>query len=212
MNLVGLSNQALELAQHPPPVFPMNLVGLSEAELAGISDLFAQFHANYTPCFQTKTRSVAKSAGDYLQGQLFTKQRANLVQYCREVPESEYQAMQHFISDSPWHQDRLLTQLKQDVCGLLGDAVDGALILDESGIPKQGEMSVGVARQYCGTLGKVDNCQVGVYLAYTNLHDTTLVDFRLYLPASWIADSDAVPNAGCLKRSRFKPKPSWGWK
>lgn len=210
MNQVSLPSHGLELAQQTPPSFPMNLVWFSEADLAGISDVFVQFHANYTPFFQTKTRSVAKHACNYLHGQLFTKQRANLVQYCREVPESEYQSMQHFISDSPWDFDGLKTQLQQDVCGLLGDEVDGAWILDESGIPKQGEMSVGVARQYCGTLGKVDNCQVGVYLAYTTPCYTTLVDFRLYLPESWIEDSSRRIKCGVPYEIDFQTKAQLG--
>ena len=78
----------------------------------------------------------------------------NMIKFCREVPESEYQAMQHFIADSPWTDVKLIGHLREDVCQLLGDPIDGALILDESGIPKQGKMSVGVARQYCGRLGK----------------------------------------------------------
>ena len=116
---------------------------------------------------------MSKSAKDYVHGQLFTKQVQNLTQYCREVPDSDYEAMQHFISDSPWDDEQIIKQLQGDVCNLLGDANDGALILDESGIPKQGKMSVGsaegvrsfrriaprVERQYCGRLGKVDNCQ-----------------------------------------------------
>ena len=85
---------------------------------------------------------------------------------------------------------------------LLGAPTDGALIVDESGIEKQGQMSVGVQRQYCGRLGKVENCQVGVYLAYANSHHTSLVDYRLYLPESWASDKERRP-----RRLPFKPKP-----
>ena len=72
----------------------------------------------------------------------------------------------------------------------------GALILDESGCPKQGDKSVGVARQYCGRLGKVDNCQVGVFLAYAKAGQTTLIDKRLYLPQEWTDDPDRCRQAG----------------
>jgi SRSO17 transposase len=151
----------------------MNLVSLSDEDFNKIEAFFTQFHLQYTSFFLNRTQSVAKPAKDYLHGQLFTKQPMNLRKYCREVPESEYEAMQHFISDSPWDEKKLMTQLQKDVYHLIGDSNDGALILDESGVPKQGNLSVGVSRQYCGRLGKVDNCQVGVILAYANSSHTS---------------------------------------
>ncbi|MBC8457534.1 MAG: IS701 family transposase [Deltaproteobacteria bacterium] len=183
----------------------MNLVSLSEADLAEIETLFNNFHQEYACFFETQTRSVAKPACDYLHAQLFTKQRQNLTQYCREVPSSDYEAMQHFISDSPWDSQGPLKQLRKDAMTLLGDKTDGALIVDESGIEKQGKMSVGVQRQYCGRLGKVENCQVGVYLAYSNCNHTSLIDYRLYLPSSWASDKErrakcGVPDARCYRR------------
>jgi SRSO17 transposase len=84
------------------------------------------------------------------------------------------------------------------------------LILDESGIPKQGQMSVGVARQYCGRLGKVDNCQVGVYLGYANPHHTSLIDYRMYLPEAWIVDSDRRQKCGVPKDIVFQTKAQLG--
>ena len=182
----------------------MNLVYLSNDDIDEVLNLFTEFHQSYAPFFQNATKSVAKSAKDYVHGQLFTKQVQNLTQYCREVPDSDYEAMQHFISDSPWDDKQITKQLQRDVCNLLGDSNDGALILDESGIPKQGKMSVGVERQYCGRLGKVDNCQVGVYVAYANSDYTSLIDYRLYLPESWINDTErrakcAVPDDICFK-------------
>ena len=131
----------------------MDPIALSDKDLGEVYSLFSEFHEEYTPFFQVRTKNVAKAAQCYLQGQLFTRQQMNMVQFCREVPESEYSAMQHFI-------------------------------------PKQGKMSVGVSRQYCGCLGKVDNCQVVVYLAYANSHHTSLIDYRLYLPESWIEDKE----------------------
>ena len=78
------------------------------------------------------------------------------------------------------------------------------MVLDESGIEKQGKMSVGVARQYCGCLGKVENCQVGVYLAYANSHHTSLVDYRLYLPESWASDMVICGERPACKERRKK--------
>lgn len=188
----------------------MNLVALSDEDFDEVEVRFTQFHGDYTPFFQNHTKSVAKPAKDYLHGQLFTQQQMNMVQYCREVPDSEYEAMQHFISSSPWEDRELLKQLQSDVYHLLGDPSDGALILDESGIPKQGKMSVGVARQYCGRLGKVDNCQVGVYLGYSNPYHASLVDYRLYLPESWILDSDRRRKGGVPKEIEFQTKAQPG--
>lgn len=188
----------------------MDLVALSDTDFDEVEVRFTQFHYNYTPFFQNRTKSVAPPAKDYLHGQLFTQQQMNMVQYCREVPDSEYEAMQHFISSSPWEDRQLLKQLQKDVYQLLGDPIDGALILDESGIPKQGKMSVGVARQYCGRLGKVDNCQVGVYLGYSNPYHASLVDYRLYLPESWILDSDRRRKCGVPQEIEFQTKSQLG--
>jgi SRSO17 transposase len=186
----------------------MNVLSLKDFN--EVYAIFTGFHSSYATFFQNNTKSVAKSAQDYLHGQLFTKQQQNLWQYCREVPDSEYEAIQHFISSSPWDDVKLINQLQKDVCHLLGDANDSALILDESGIPKQGNLSVGVSRQYCGRLGKVENCQVGVYLAYANSHHTSLVDFRLYLPESWIADTERRKKCGVPYDVVFQTKAQLG--
>ena len=181
----------------------MNLVCLSEDDLNEVYTLFDDFHQSYASFFQNHTKSVAQSAGAYLQGQLFLKQEMNITQLVREVPDSDYEATQHFISDSPWDDKKIITKLKKDVLTLLGNPADGALIIDESGIQKQGKMSVGVERQYCGRLGKVENCQVGVYLAYANSKHTSLIDFRLYLPESWIADTERRLKCGGPIRFAF---------
>ncbi len=73
--------------------------------------------------------------------------------------------MHHFISNSPWQDEPIISEIQKKVNELIGDSNDGALILDETGVAKKGNESAGVARQYSGTLGKVDNCQVGVFLA-----------------------------------------------
>src|SRR4029434_1468549 len=78
----------------------------------------------------------------------------------------------------------------------LGDA-DGVVIFDESGFPKKGRESVGVARQYCGSLGKVENCQVGVFAGYASRHGYAFVDKRLFLPERWCAEAYAARRAKC---------------
>jgi len=95
----------------------MNLVRLSEEDLSEVYTLFDAFHESYSLFFLNHTKSVATSASNYLQGQLFTKQEMNLTQFVREVPESDYEAMQHFISDSPWNDNAIISKLKKDVLG-----------------------------------------------------------------------------------------------
>src|SRR6202035_2297191 len=80
---------------------------------------------------------------------------------------------------------------------------DGVLVFDPSAFPKQGTESVGVQRQWCGRLGKIENCQVGVYLGYVSRKDHALVDFRLYLPKEWTRDRKRMNKAGVPKGVRF---------
>lgn len=131
-------------------------------------------------------------------------------QLCKEVPNSRYDSMQHFISNSPWDEEGLRKKLQRDVFALIGDPVNGAILLDESGIPKQGKMSVGVQRQHCGRLGKIENCQVGVYLAYANEGHTTLIDHRLYLPKSWGFDFNRRRKCEIPDNITFKTKAELG--
>lgn len=103
--------------------------------------------------------------------------------------DQERKNLQNFIGQSRWDHEPLLAELSQQVGAELGDE-DAVLVLDPSGFPKKGTHSVGVERQWCGRLGKVDNCQIGVYLGYVSRVEHTLVDMRLYLPKSWINDRE----------------------
>lgn len=105
---------------------------------------------------------------------------------------SDNQALSHFLSNSPWPHINLLKSVRTKAIETIGP--NGVIILDESGIKKSGNNSVGVSRQYCGNLGKVENCQVGVFLAYFKGDKRTLIDFRLYLPENWLEDKER-----CLK-------------
>jgi SRSO17 transposase len=102
------------------------------------------------------------------------------------------QALSHFLSNSPWLYKNLSRSVRAKAIEIIG--TNGVIILDESGIKKSGDSSVGVSRQYCGNLGKVENCQVGVFLAYFKDNKRTLIDFRLYLPENWVEDKER-----CLK-------------
>src|SRR5271155_1540217 len=92
--------------------------------------------------------------------------------------------LQKFIGCSPWDHRPLVKELGHRVGAELGEA-DGVIVFDPSAHPKKGTESVGVQRQWCGRLGKVENCQVGVYMGYVSRIEQALVDARLYLPESW---------------------------
>src|SRR5215510_1717416 len=109
--------------------------------------------------------------------------------------------LQRFIGWAPWDEVPVRQELTRQVAAHLGQA-DGVLVFDPSGFPKSGTESVGVARQWCGRLGKVDNCQVAVYLGYVSRKGHTLVDTRLSLPKEWTKDQARLDQAGVPKASR----------
>jgi SRSO17 transposase len=106
---------------------------------------------------------------------------------------SDNQALSHFLSNSPWIYENLSRTVRTKAVETIG--TNGVIILDESGMKKSGDSSVGVSRQYCGNLGKVENCQVGVFLAYSKGNKRTLIDFRLYLPENWVEDIEHCSKA-----------------
>ncbi len=131
----------------------------------------------------------------YLHG-LAQADEATFAAMAAVVEDGCEQQFQHFISNSPWQHEPVVEQLARDADRLLGGKPDSALILDESSFVKQGERSVGVARQWCGRLGKVDNCQVAVFAVLTDGTRHTPVDMRLYLPKRWIDDRFRCDRAG----------------
>ena len=112
------------------------------------------------------------------------------------VPGCDDQALQHFLTNSPWDNQRVVGQVADDANALLGGRGNSCLILDESGMPKKGDKSVGVSRQWCGQLGKTDNCQIGVYSTLCHGEHAVPIGFRLYLPQSWVDDKQRCQEAG----------------
>lgn len=127
-----------------------------------------------------------------------------------KVPDSDYQAVQHFITHSPWEHEPVMAQVADDCNHLLGGSPDSALFIDESSIPKKGKKSVGVARQWCGRLGKVENCQTGVFAALNKEAYSTIIDTRLYLPKEWTDDRKRCRDAGVPDDVTFKSKSELG--
>jgi len=184
---------------------------LSVKNLKMAVDRLKQFHKRYVSCFHTRTRSIAGQSIQYLQGQLLERGRGNMTKYAKNVPDCNNQSLQHFISDSPWDERPVIDNIQIDVSRLIGDEINGSIHIDETCFPKQGRDSVGVKRQYCGRLGKVDNCQVGVFLGYTNGNYRTLIDERLYLPEDWAEDQKRREKCGVPEDVGFKTKAELGW-
>ena len=127
-----------------------------------MADAFAVFISRYGRFFRSKTRDSAAVAGRYLRG-LAQAGDCTFASMAAVVDESCAQQFQHFISNSPWDHTPVLAQIGQDADRLLGGKASSCLIIDESSFAKQGDRSVGVARQWSGRQGKVDNCQVAVF-------------------------------------------------
>ena len=113
--------------------------------------------------------------------------------------------LQKFIGCSPWDHQPLLGELAHQIGAELGEA-DGVIVFDPSAHPKKGNESVGVQRQWCGRLGKIENCQVGIYMGYVSRIEQALVDVRLYLPESWASDKKRRKKAGVPKEVRFQTR------
>jgi SRSO17 transposase len=122
------------------------------------------------------------------------------------IPETEYQSLHHFMSHSPWEHRPVMDQVALDADRLLGDSPDTSLVIDESSLPKKGKKSVGVARQWCGRHGKVDNCQTGVYASLVHGARATIIGCRLYLPKEWTDDRKRCKAAGVPDDIKFKSK------
>ncbi len=134
--------------------------------------------------------------------------RKNMERMAEVVPDSDEQSLQHFISNVDWDTAAVMTQVAEEANTLFGSSSDTALLIDESGFEKKGKHSVGVARQWNGRRGKVDNCQVGVFASLCRGRHSTLINSRLYLPEEWTKDKRRCRQANIPAENRsFKTKP-----
>jgi SRSO17 transposase len=117
----------------------------------------------------------------------------------------ERQGLQKFIGQAEWNHRPMVTELARQIAGELGED-DGVLVFDPSAFAKKGTESVGVQRQWCGRLGKIENCQVGIYLGYVSRCDHALVDFRLFLPQEWAQRKRRREKAGVPEEIRFQTR------
>ncbi len=174
--------------------------------------LFEEFADRFTPLLvdDQRTESRKERAKAYLRGLLLdaesTKTAESIALKVHGDP-SQVRMTQVFLGQSAWADEPLREELVGWVDQELGSEA-GTLIVDESGIPKCGDKSVGVARQYCGATGKIDNCQMAVYLAYASAAGHTLLDERLYLPQDeWATDAARRQEAGVPEDVVFRTKP-----
>src|SRR5919108_1466208 len=142
----------------------------------------------------------------YTTGLLTELPNKNCDTIAQAVPGTSAQRLQEFLTNMQWDEADLNRQRVQK---MIAEATlgDGVLVLDDTGFPKQGQASVGVARQYSGTLGKVDNCQIAVTCCYTDLQATWPVAVRLYLPKDWARDADRRCQARVPAEVAFQTKP-----
>lgn len=180
-----------------------------ELDRSDVTDLALElkgFHENFADCFQ---RSESRdNFYRYMTGQFSQLERKSIEPIAFAVEGAKVRAMQRFVSDAVWDDEKIMHKYRSLVYEDMGD-VDGAIIFDESGFVKKGNDSIGVARQYCGTIGKVDNCQVGVFAAYTSAHGYALVDKRLFVPEQWFSDDFRERREKCKLPAEiaFKTKP-----
>ena len=168
-----------------------------EHELAALKD-------RISPVF--RRRELKETAGAFLDGLLSGIDRKTGWLLAEQAGMERPYRMQSLLGRSRWSADAL----RDEVCGYVVEALgdtDGVLVVDETGFLKKGKHSVGLARQYSGTAGRIENCQVGVFLAYASRFGQALIDRRVYLPEAWAKDGDRRREAGIPDDIAFATKP-----
>jgi len=182
---------------------------LKSQDIANQESSLVNFCQRFCSFFQTRTRSVSSTALSYLKGLLIVDSEKNIAEMERQVKAANKQQLGHFISNSPWDEESMIEEIQRSVVDAINPEgkEDAALIIDESSMKKNGHQSVGVKRQYCGSLGKIENCQVGVFLAYASSTQTALIGRNLYLPKNWCEDVERCDDADIpLDKRTFKTK------
>ena len=179
-----------------------SVVGFEDVRSWG-SELDAIAHRIGARFARSETRDRVRS---YLAGLLGPVQRKNSWQVAEQIGDADPYGVQYLMGRSEWDPDAVRDDLRAYVVEALGD-VDAVLILDETGFLKKGAHSAGVARQYTGTAGRIENAQVGVFLAYAGRHGTAFLDRALYLPKEWTDDPERCERAGIPQGTAFATKP-----
>jgi SRSO17 transposase len=173
-------------------------VGRAEAEIEAVT-------ARLRPHF--RRGAGHRHAGEYVRGLLGPVERKNGWQLAEHVGHEHPRTIQRVLDRSAWDADAVRDDLREQVIAELGDD-EGVLVVDETGFLKKGTKSCGVARQYSGTAGRVENCQVGVFLGYASAKGRAGIDRALYLPREWADDAGRREEAGVPEAVAFRTKPA----
>ncbi|MBF0234381.1 MAG: IS701 family transposase [Desulfamplus sp.] len=175
-------------------------------DVKGFMDEYQGFHQVFEDCFY---RSESRfHFYQYMAGQFSELERKSIEPIALNIKNGNVRAMQRFVSDAEWNDEKIMNKYRNMVYDDLGDK-NGAIIFDETSFVKKGNDSVGVSKQYCGSIGKVENGQVGVFAAYASLKGYSLVDKRLFIPEKWFTDDYAPRRNKCKVPEDliFKSKP-----
>ncbi|MGB6895270.1 MAG: IS701 family transposase [Dehalococcoidia bacterium] len=188
----------------PPPF------ALSEKDVVELADELVAYQQHFAGLFFRKEQR--RWALKYLQGLLLPSEGKCIEKVALSVEDGKVRPMQRFIGEGAWEDGPILAKHRQLVAESLGDEA-GVLIVDGTEFPKKGKHSVGVARQWCGIRGKIDNCQAAVFVAYASERGRTLLDRRLYLPQEWFEPSARERWRGCAipEGTDFRTKPELAW-
>jgi len=168
------------------------------------ADEFDQLNQRLAPYF--KRIETKQHVQDYLQGLLSSVERKNGWQIAEQVGDANPYAIQHLLGRSVWDANLVRDELQRYVVEHLGHSA-AVVVIDETGFLKKGNQSVGVQRQYSGTAGRIENCQIGVFLSYATPQGYTFLDRELYLPKSWTDDPERCQQAGVPDTIQFATKP-----
>lgn len=178
-------------------------------DATGVRDwqvLFESLGVRISGCFCR--RDLCRRATAYLRGLLGSVQRKNSWQLAEHAGDATPYGFQRLLGRASWDANRLRDEVRRYVIDhLLVEGDDGVLIVDETGFLKKGDKSAGVQRQYSGTAGRIENCQVGVFLALVGSRGRALIDRELYLPKSWCEDEERFHGAGVPASVAFATKP-----
>jgi len=182
--------------------FAIPTFDLVPSDVEGFMEELWEFQSAFHDCF---ARSEPRTHFfDYMVGQFSKLERKSIEPMALQVEGGTIRGLQRFISDVHWDEEQMRWNYHQLVADELGDP-EGVLMFDETGFVKKGTDSAGVARQYCGSLGKVENCQVGVFAGYASPKGYALVDKRLFLPEAWFTDAYAA------RRTKCQVSPALTW-
>ena len=172
---------------------------MDAASFERVYDSFQKFHVFFASSFGRK--QWREHSRNYLRALLVQAGERRNAENLSESVGTSARAMQRFLTEARWSDDSVIGRLQEYLAPRLGHP-DAVWVFDGSDFPKQGRKSAGVARQYCGRLGKVANCQAGMFLAYVSPLGRALVDKRLYLPESWTSDPERCAAAGVPEERR----------